>query len=222
MKKRYKNKYIEIFFGYYHPCFKICPEFYFDGHAKIIFAFLFFEVFINLPFGSGRNDESEWRSYGFYFYGESRKLFDSFWLCLGEKSKCFYMPWSWDWIRTSNLRIDGTWETEGPGNHKSFYEDRWREVILYESYPYTYILKNGMVQNRIATIKTEEREWRWRWFMWLKYPRQISRNIAIDFNDEVGEETGSWKGGTTGCVYSLKKAETPLECLRRMEKERKF
>jgi hypothetical protein len=44
----------------------------------------------------------------------------------------------------------------------------------------------------------------------------------IEFNDEVGERTGSWKGGTLGCGYNLLPNETPLECLRRMEKERKF
>jgi hypothetical protein len=40
--------------------------------------------------------------------------------------------------------------------------------------------------------------------------------------DEVGEEAGSWKGGVLGCGYTLLPNETPLQCLRRMEKERKF
>jgi len=39
---------------------------------------------------------------------------------------------------------------------------------------------------------------------------------------EVGERTGEWKGGTTGCGYQMLPNETPLETLRRMEKERKF
>jgi hypothetical protein len=39
---------------------------------------------------------------------------------------------------------------------------------------------------------------------------------------ECGERKGSWKGGTLGCSYELLPNETPLDCLKRMEKERKF
>jgi hypothetical protein len=78
------------------------------------------------------------------------------------------------------------------------------------------------VQKREATIKVEEREWRWHWFKWLPLTKKVRRTIAIDFNGEVGEGTGSWKGGTMGCGYELLPNETPLQCLRRMERERKF
>ena len=39
---------------------------------------------------------------------------------------------------------------------------------------------------------------------------------------EVGKKKGSWKGGCIGCSYDSKPGETPEECLKRMEKERKF
>lgn len=132
------------------------------------------------------------------------------------------MPWEYDWVRTSNLRKDGKWEHSSNKDRKSFYEDKWNDIIMYEEHPFTYVLKSGEVQNRTARIKTEEREWRWRAFKWLKYPSMIRRTISIDFNDEVGEETGSWKGGTTGCSYELLKGETPLQALRRMELNRNF
>lgn len=32
----------------------------------------------------------------------------------------------------------------------------------------------------------------------------------------------SWKGGTIGCGYALRPNESPYECLKRMEQERKF
>jgi len=48
------------------------------------------------------------------------------------------------------------------------------------------------------------------------------RTIAVEFNEEVGERTGSWKGGVLGCGYDMKPGETRLECLRRMERERRF
>lgn len=220
-ERRYKKGWFELFLGFNQPCLKFCPEFYFDGRAKLIVGFYFFELFISFPFGSGRNDDCEWRQYGFYFYGHN-KMFDSVWICLGSKTKCFHMPWSWEWVRTSNLRTDYKWETSIRKDRKSFYEDQWNDIILYETFPYTYTLKSGEVQHRTAKIKTEEWEWRWRWFTWLKHPRKISRSISIDFSDEVGERTGSWKGGCTGCSYELLPSETPEECLRRMEKERKF
>lgn len=75
---------------------------------------------------------------------------------------------------------------------------------------------------RLATVKVKEMEWRPRWFMWTTLFAQKRTSIDIEFDKEVGERTGSWKGGTLGCGYNLLPNETPLECLRRMEKERKF
>lgn len=44
----------------------------------------------------------------------------------------------------------------------------------------------------------------------------------VEFDDEVGERTGSWKGGCTGCSYEWERNETMLSALRRMEATRKF
>ena len=133
------------------------------------------------------------------------------------------MPWSLDWVRTSALKKDGTWEHELKGKErKNFYEDKWNDILWSETYPYKYTLKSGEVQKRKATVKVDEREWRRRAFKWLTFFNKISRTIDVRFSDEVGERTGSWKGGTIGCGYDLLPNETPLECLRRMEKERKF
>jgi hypothetical protein len=87
------------------------------------------------------------------------------------------------------------------------------------SYPYKYTLKSGEVQERIASVIKEYRIWGRKWFPFLTRERN---SIWVTFNEEVGERTGSWKGGVTGCGYDLKDGETALECLRRMEKERKF
>lgn len=110
-----------------------------------------------------------------------------------KTSTAIYMPWHWV--------------------HR-------RHTILSEkeTHEYTYKLKSGEIQNRLATINAEEREWR-RW--WLP-SKLIKKFIDISFNDEVGERTGSWKGGTIGCGYEMKQGETPLQTLRRMEVERKF
>lgn len=197
-----------------------------------IFTFLLLfipwgKLYIHFPIYS-EIDDSDYPSYGFYFYHpdgvgwERACLWDSFWIRWGKKSYCFNMPWAWDWVRTSNLREDGTWEHEYRHNRKDFYLDKWKGFIKYETFPYTYTLKKGTVQNRLATVKTEEREWRWRAFKWLPWPRMIRRTINIDFDGEVGERTGSWKGGTVGCGWDLLKGETPEQALRRMEATRKF
>jgi hypothetical protein len=57
--------------------------------------------------------------------------------------------------------------------------------------------------------------------MWSNLFNRIRTTIGVEFNDEVGERSGSWKGGTLGCGYEILPNETPLMCLRRMEKERK-
>ncbi len=222
MKKQFKNKWLDLSLGYYLPSFKICPEFYFDGRTTIIISFLFFQLFITLPFGSGKSDESEWRQYGFYCYGEGRWNFESLCICFGHKTKFFYMPWSYDWIRTSTLKKDGTFEHETKGNYKDLYGKKWDDILWNEKYPYTYTLRSGETQNIIATIKVKEYEWRMRWLKWTKLFAKISKSIDINFSGEVGERAGSWKGGVTGCSYNIKKGEIPLETLRRMELERKF
>lgn len=221
MKKRtFRNNWIEFTTGFKMPRFMVSPASYFDERAMISICIGWGQLYIHLPIKSGI-DDCEYPEYGFYFYGEG-KIFDSFWWCWNRKKYCFNMPWRWDWVRTSNLRKDGAWEHEKPGQRKDFYKDQWKGIIWSESYPYTYILKNGTVQNRIATIKVEEMEWRWKSFKRMTFPRLIRKSINIDFDHEVGERTGSWKGGTMGCSYTLLSKETPLQCLRRMEKERKF
>lgn len=140
----------------------------------------------------------------------------------GNRWWTFTMPWAYDWVRTSNLRKDGTWEHERKGDIKDFYKDEWKEVVWHETYPYVYILKSGKVQNRRATIKVVEREWRPLWFKWTPLFKKTHREIDVTFDDEVGERTGTWKGGTIGCGYKIIDPELPFQTLKRMERERKF
>lgn len=273
----FRNDWIHIYKGFDKTQFKVGPASYFDDRLHFSFTptlfipiigifftglsfwsliwlpFMFIgygNIYLDLPIYSGI-DDSEPPQYGFYFYGEGRKLFfNSFWLCLGKKTKCIHMPWEWDWVRTSVLKKDGTWEHETyqlkkKKIFKEFYKDEWKIVIWTESYPFTYVLKSGKVQHRIAELKVEEREWRWRGLRWFPFINKIRKDISINFSyggpivrevivekngfqlknkytGEVGEETGSWKGGTLGCGYNMLPNETPLETLRRMEKERTF
>lgn len=214
----------------------ISSLFIFGWYAFLLVPFIMFgwgKIFIYLPIYT-RHFECDPPRYGFYFYGEG--TIDSFWICKGRKTKCIYMPWAYDWVRTSALvkpssvftksgavkYNENEWIHETNKNRHSFYEDKWKGVLWSETYPYKYVLKSGQVQNILATVKVEEREWRPRWFKWTSLFKRVRKTIAVEFSSEVGEETGSWKGGTVGCGYNMLPDETPEETLRRMERERKF
>ena len=199
---------------------------HFREHPSLKIGLIFATFYIGLPMFLHRpvppdDYQNMLYNYGFswHFSGYRGDLF----LHWKDKCKIIHMPWDWQHVRHDILIQDKTWrrvsERFGPGDEDA----PWNWTDKYqEQHPYTYTLKNGKVQNVTATIGVEEREWRWRWFTWLPWPRKIHRTIEVKFSDEVGERSGSWKGGCVGCGYDMKSGESPLECLRRMEKERVF
>lgn len=106
----------------------------------------------------------------------------------------------------------GLWERGDPAPDH-------REII---SYPYRYVLDSGVVQDRTAAVFVDRRAWRPRCFQWTALFEKGRTCIDVTFNDEVGERTGSWKGGTIGCGQQIRSGESSEQCLRRMERERKF
>jgi hypothetical protein len=135
-------------------------------------------------------------TYGFSFFG------DKLWLRFGKDTGrsrdprryiALSMPWEW--------------------------RHREHEVLGEpEAHPYRYTLRDGEVQERVAIVKPERRLWT---RPWLPH-RMEKRSISIDFSDEVGEQSGSWKGGVLGCGFDMLPGERPAETLRRMELERRF
>lgn len=101
--------------------------------------------------------------------------------------------------------------------------ERERQLNLYtETHDYTYVLRSGEAQDRGATITIQEWETRRRWLWWCAPLARVRRSIDVKFSGEVGERTGSWKGGTVGCGWTMLPGELPVHALRRMERERKF
>lgn len=149
-----------------------------------------------------------------------------------EKSHCWHFPWDYDWHSTEILEHKANhpgygrlWMTvRGRGITEKWCADgseKQTKEFASESYSYTYRLKKGEIQHVKATVYVDRMTWRMRW--WPLLPFQKSRTcINVTFNSEIGERTGSWKGGVLGCGYEMLVGETPLECLRRMETERKF
>lgn len=131
----------------------------------------------------------------------------------------------WEWpfhlysISHDVLREDGSW--------RDVWQDRrlggsGRSEALVEEHPYRYVLRSGEVQERTARV-TRERFTSGRHILSrLGWPKRVRHSIWVEFSDEVGEGTGSWKGGTVGCGWTMLPGETAEGALRRMERERKF
>lgn len=132
--------------------------------------------------------------------------------CWGLCRKSLDWPWSLHTLEYQMQMPDGSW---------CDVFDRSAEPHS-ESYTYTYTLKSGTIQNRTATVSKRRHILCRRIFRRLRWPRWAKESLEIEFSDEVGERSGSWKGGTIGCGYDLLPGETMLDSLRRMERERVF
>lgn len=143
----------------------------------------------------------------------------------------YHFPWNYDWYSTEILTL------ESPQLAKSVYlEKKGRrlgdpfermaakdEVAKQHSavVDYAYTKKNGEVQKRIATVHVTRMVWRMKWWPLTPFKKSCT-SIGVAFDREVGEGEGSWKGGCFGCGYDMLPDENPIQCLRRMERERKF
>ena len=84
--------------------------------------------------------------------------------------------------------------------------------------PYRYETLKGEAQDVTATVVVERWIRRWKWTPF----KSVDDSIWATFSEDIGSGRGSWKGGCTGCGYSMKRGETVVQCLRRMERERRF
>jgi hypothetical protein len=173
-----------------------------------------FNVYVRLAFLQrfAREPEEMMETWGISYSTAPATL----WLRWGARYKLITMPWcDWHHVSTEVLLPDGTWAPEV----NSWERDKTPDGRHTETHPYNYLLRNGEVQRCTATIFVERRTWRLRR---LRFIRKSRTSIDVSFSEEMGEGRGSWKGGTLGCGYDLKPNETPRECLKRMERERRF
>lgn len=226
MKKEkwiFRSKYLTFYFRW---CFDISYELcgYFDNRPRINICLGFFDLTIALPFRNKWTDECDPPKWGIAIHN------NTLWIYKGGKGNMSggNKWWTWDipfftleWVRTSILLDDDTWEheTPGKGNRKDFYRDEWKSKQKVWEYDYTDSYDWTIVPTKIYV---EEREWRPKWLTWTKVFAKTRRTIDVHFSEEVGKKKGSWKGGVTGCRYELLSGEDPLDCLKRMEREREF
>lgn len=154
-----------------------------------------------------------------------------------------HLPWEFDFHRCSHLLADGTWRHETSAkqlavNRQGFeaasaYREecwaardrRWQDRTIYchrLSRSSEAGEKAGDVQVVIATFSVVEYEHRRRWLRWTRLGAKVRRSIDVEFSGEVGSRAGSWKGGTIGCGYEMAPGESPIDTLRRMERDRSF
>ena len=213
---------VDFKWGYFAPDFGFTLIFnrggYFDSRCSITICLIWGTLNIRLPFKTQLAEGCDLPRYGVQIHG------NTFWLHYGGKydESCgqvtgkSYSAWdlpffSWEGCVHEVRDEDLSWRIAPK------FEDR--DGTYKESYPYIYILRSGKVQEVIATVNAERRTWHRKWFPFLK---QVRQSIDVSFDSEVGEGTGSWKGGTVGCGYDMLPHETMKECLYRMQDERKF
>lgn len=210
-------------FEFYWKRLGMAFEFIFDYDADygtpwmLHFHVLMLSGFVHFPCPFRPKSKREpymrdWQHWGFSTNGDALHLY---W---NELSKIVWLPWlNKVHQRHEVRRADGSWVSfVGCWEPK---EPDGREEFVF---PYVYQLKDGTIQERNATVFVERRAWRPRWFTWTALFEKERQNIDVNFSDEVGERTGSWKGGCVGCGYEMLPGETPEQTLRRMEKERVF
>ncbi len=204
------------------PSLKLCL--FNDGYCVNLFGFLIPLLFLDRWV---REPHEMMESWGVYYHDRAVVF------CWGRKSKFVYMPWMYEQVRHEVQRPDGSWVPfvgsweEGPlrvvNDRGATFGGKEPDGRAIETHPYHYTLRSGEVQERMANVYVERREYRWRWF-WKKipWPRRRYQSIQVEFDAEVGERTGSWKGGVVGTGHDMKPGETVLAALRRMERERVF
>ncbi len=201
---------------------------YFNQRYAITLALGYGVLHVKLPFKTKLREGCDMPQYGIAIHN------DTFWVYKGG----FYdesigqvqdrnSSWAW-YLPFFSYEFDGHWVQDKNrqwvlmGNRHNDGPEAWkfREVDAYtETHHYQYTLQSGKVQERTATCSIEKRKWHRKCFPFLTRTSQV---IDIEFSNEVGERSGSWKGGTIGCSYEMMPADTIESCLRRMEKERKF
>jgi len=224
----YNGKYLSVFISrctLFELSFAICG--YFDNRPKITICLFHLCLIFSLPIRNKWTDECDCPKWGLSYHDSMLWIHKGGNGNLNGGSKWWTvrMPWKYEWVRTSYFKKDWTWANNlyNKSIVKAYSDEKeWEDILWIQTHPYKYKLNSGEIQERIADIKVSEMEWRMHWFKWLPLFNKVRRYIDIKFNDEVGERTGSWKGGTIGCSYEIKKHETPHQCLMRMERERKM
>lgn len=163
------------------------------------------ELLLKFGIFRDKNNEYDYPCYGIIFYSVNGETPNYVCIRHGKKTRIIYLPWHKKlYKREFHAQNGGT-------------TDKEHEAIK-ERHLYKYTLESGFVQDRMASVVEKKITWT----SWWGLKKEVERRIEVKFNLEVGEDTGSWKGGVLGTSFQMKEDETALQALRRMEKTLKF
>jgi len=223
---RINKESIDFVWGYFAPRFGFEAVLhrggYFDTRYALTLCFIWGKLHVYLPFRTSLGEGCNLPQYGIAIHN------DTFWIHTGGKfdksigqctgnDQCI----TWD-LPFFSWVFEGHWIKDKSGTWTLVKNDSYlfREESAYsETHPYVYTLNSGVIQNRMATCTIERRKWHRKWFPWLTQQIDV---IDIEFNEEVGERSGSWKGGTIGCSFEMKPDDTIKTALQRMQDTREF
>lgn len=219
---RINRESVDFVWGYFAPRagleFVLNRGTYFDTRYALSFAIGWGKFMVYLPFRTRLEEGCDMPRYGFAVHD------DTLWTYRGgnyEDGQCQNGWWAWhlpyfSWEFEGHWVLDKSQRWVKMTRGMSPYDFRGHSAHV-EVHDFTYKLKDGTVQNRKATCTVERRKW---YRKWLPFLTKESQTIDITFDDEVGERSGSWRGGVIGCGYDMLPEDTVETCLRRMEKER--
>jgi hypothetical protein len=232
-KRTYESwdTWFEFYTGWRHPNFEYHTAEY-EGNRHYLSASIGWgKIYWYFPWRNKKVTEDDVNDpqpvYGFYLYGEGH-FFDQLVIYVNKDghsdTKHIDMPWQLDFYRHSIRLKDGWWTMYEKDRKKAYkkarktgekvdWDDRrfWLsdddESILKKKFKFRYITKNKEVQDTTATCFIEEREWRPKWFAWTGLFKCVSTVLNIQFDDEMGNQRGSWKGGVMGVSAKMTKDE---------------
>lgn len=168
----------------------------------LIVGLYFITFYIYTPAFSVETAQScdEHHNYGFYLYSNLHN-WSSTVFQFGTKSVTIDMPWTYKWHATEKL----DWDMNAVlVNHARVFD-------------FNYKLRSGEVQHRKASVTIKRIVWRCRGWPWKK---KSIVYLDVSFDKEIGEDTGTWEGGTIGLTHNVLPNETPEQAFRRLEQER--
>lgn len=166
----------------------------------------------NLPFMKPKGVDGEIffkeKQYGIRLVGNTI-LYD--W---GTKGGMWDIPFVSSKVVRKEVFTDGmVWEETAPISYPTKYPPK--EFV----FDYCYTRRSGQKQNVVATAKLERYTIKRKW---IPFYRQKKQSLWVKFSSEIGEGTGSWKGGVVGCGCDLNPGESVEDAIRRMEREKRF
>jgi hypothetical protein len=207
---------------YRHYCLQLnYPSDGSDEH-QVKLTIGFYRAFIQIPLWRSK-PWAEWCTdaprYGISYHN------DTFWIHYGaDKWYTIDMPWQWEIVRHDLLLPDGSvyhrnkypvYTLSQKKNHVSWYDvfekycqEKNAQVEVAKFVDLIHHTRRGARQSATIRLAGEEREWRWKWFKWLPFPRMIQRTVNCDSDVELGEKVGSWKGGLMGWSCEWRKDES--------------